>query len=308
MEWIIARWVTFTATVLALGACAVAVAVLPRVAADDAARRSLARDSATVGIGAALALIPASLMRLLDQLLALRSEGEPLLAGAGPLLTSTTWGTGFAWQSAATLLALTGFAFVRGAPTSAVRWLVPTLASVALCVTPALQGHAIGSETLTMLAVGADITHVAGAGLWLGAIGVMALLGTSLKNADGVHSPARAERADARLRLLVPLIPPVAIPGAALLLVSGTVATVLKLRAASDLWTETWGRYVLLKVSLVLVVLAFGALNWRRLGPRIAATDGVPALRKALITELLLALAVLLVTAILVVTPLPGEE
>ena len=307
MEWIIARWVTFTATVLALGACTVAFAVLPRVTTDDDSRRSMARDSARVGLGAILALIPASLLRLLDQVLALRSTDDPLLAGVGPLLTSTTWGTGFAWQSAATLLALVGFASVIRIPGSRTRWLVPTVASIALCATPALQGHAIGSETWTTLAVAADVAHVTGAGLWLGAIGVMALLGMSLSNADGVSSPTHAARADARLRLLVPLIPPVALPGAALLLISGVVATMLKLRGVAELWTETWGRYVLLKTILVAIVVTLGALNWRRLGPRIAAADGVPALRKALIVELLLALLVLLVTAILVVTPLPGE-
>ncbi len=307
MEWIIARWVTFAATVLAIGACAVGLAVLPRAAANDESRRSMARDSARVGIGAALALIPASLMRLMDQLLALRSEGDPLLVGAGPLLSSTTWGTGFLWQSAATLLALAGFVFVLRAPQSLARWLLPAVACVGLCATPALQGHAIGSETFTILAVSADIAHVTGAGLWLGAIGVMALLGLSLANADGVQSPERTARAETRLRLLVPLIPPVALPGAALLLLSGVVATVLKLRTVTELWTESWGRYVLLKTILVTVVVTLGAINWRRLGPRVAAADGLPALRKSLIIELGLALLVLLVTAILVVTPLPGE-
>jgi putative copper export protein len=74
-----------------------------------------------------------------------------------------------------------------------------------------------------------------------------------------------------------------------------------------ELWTETWGRYVLVKTVLVLLVVALGAVNWRRLGPRLAQLDGVPALRKSLVTELLLALLVLLITAVLVVTPLPGE-
>jgi len=308
VEWIIARWVTFVATVLATGACAVALALLPRAtAADGDARRLIARDSARIGIAAALALIPAAFMRLSDQLFALRSPGDALFAGAVPLLTSTMWGSGFLWQSAATLLALAGFAHAHGEPASRSRWIVPALGCLGLCATPSLQGHAIGSEMYTSLAVAADIAHVTGAGLWLGAIGVIGLLGIAIPNGDGVVSPAHASRADARLRLLVPLVPPVALPGAALLLLSGVTATVLKLTDVRDLWVETWGRYVLVKVFLVTIIVALGARNWRHLGPRMARADGVPALRRSLIIELLIALLVLLITAVLIVTPLPGE-
>lgn len=308
MEWIIARWVTFVATVLACGACALALAVLPRTTADDDARRGIARDGARVGLVAALALIPAGLMRLADQLFALRADGDPLMAGLSPLLTATTWGTGFLWQSVATLTALVGFAHALGAPLTRARWLLPALASAGLCATLSLQGHAIGSETYTSLAVAADIAHVAGAGLWLGAIGVIGLLGVALPDNDGIVSSVRAARADARLRLLVPLVPPVALPGAALLLISGVLSTVLKLTDVRELWSETWGRYILVKTGTVLIVMALGATNWRRLGPRLTLTDGVPALRKSLVIELAMALLVLLITAVLVVTPLPGES
>ncbi len=308
MEWIIARWVTFVATVLACGACALAIAVIPRTAAETGARHDVARDSARVGVVAALALIPAAAMRLMDQLLAIRADGDPLLAGVSPLLTATTWGTGFLWQTVAIVAAVAGFALVLAAPISRARWTLSTLACVGLCVTPALQGHAIGSETYTMLAVTADIAHVTGAGLWLGVIGVIGLLGVAMPNGDGIVSPARAARADARLRLLVPLVPQVALPGVALVLISGVIATVLKLTDVRELWLETWGRYVLVKTAIVLIVVALGATNWRRLGPRLALAEGVPALRKSLIIELLLALLVLLITAVLVVTPLPGES
>lgn len=308
MEWIIARWVTFVATVLACGACALALAVLPRTTADDDARLGIARDGARVGLVAALALIPAGFMRLADQLFALRADGDPVMAGLSPLLTATTWGTGFLWQSAATLAALAGFAHALGAPLTRVRWLLPALACAGLCATLSLQGHAIGSETYTSLAVAADIAHVAGAGLWLGTIGVIGLLGVALPDNDGSVSPVRATRADARLRLLIPLVPPVALPGAALLLISGVLATVLKLTDVRELWSDTWGRYVLVKTGTVLIVMALGATNWRRLGPRLTVTDGVPALRKSLVIELAMALLVLLITAVLVVTPLPGES
>ncbi len=239
--------------------------------------------------------------------MALRSPGDPVMQGVDVLLTSTTWGTGFLWQSAATLCAGIGCWFAARTARSTAWWIVATIGALGLCATPAMQGHAIGSEERTALAVAADIAHVFGASIWLGALGVIAWLSVTLPNADGVVDPARAVRADARLRALIPLVPPLALPGAALLICSGVVTTIMHLQDVSDLWLVDWGRYVLAKTLLVCVIVALGALNWRRLGPRLATQFDVSALRKSLMTELVLALLVLIITAVLVVTPLPGE-
>ena len=311
MEWIVARWVTFVATLLIAGACAVGLALIPRIAADDDTRNAIARDAARVGIGAVLALIPASLLRLADQVMALQSPGDPILHGVEALLVSTTWGTGFLWQCVAMLVAGVGCVFASRAPRAATRttlwWLLAALGALGLCITPALQGHAIGSEEYRAVAVSADIAHVTGASIWLGALGVIGWLSISLPNADGVVAPGRAALTEARLRMLVPLVPPIALPGAALLIGSGVVASWLHLRDVSDLWREEWGRYVLAKTIIVSVIVVLGALNWRRLGPQMARETSVSALRKSLVTVLVLALLVLLITAVLVVTPLPGE-
>jgi putative copper export protein len=307
VEWIVARWVTFVATLLVTGACAVGLALVPRVAGTEDDRRAIARDAARLGIGAVLALIPASFLRLADQVLALRSPGDPILHGVDVLLTSTTWGTGFVWQCAATFVSGVGCWLAVRQPGATRWWMLAAIGALGLCATPALQGHAIGSEERTMLAVAPDVAHVFGASVWLGALGVIALLSVSLPSADGVVAPERATRAVARLRALVPLVPPLALPGAALLIASGVIATVMHVRNVSDLWRDEWGRYVLAKTLLVCVIVALGARNWRRLGPRLADQRDVSALRKSLASELLLALLVLLVTAVLVVTPLPGE-
>ncbi len=307
MEWIVARWVTFVATILVAGVCAIGLAVIPRAAIDDVTRRATARDAARVGIGACLALIPASFLRLADQVMALQSPGDPMFTGLDALLSSTTWGTGFLWQSAAMLLALAALVVASRTPQATWVWVLATIGAVGLCATPAMQGHAIGNENYTLIAVSADVAHVLGAGLWLGGIGVIGFLGVTLPNADGVVVRDRGALADARLRLLVPLIPPVALTGAALLLASGVISTVLGLRELNELWTTAWGRYVSIKVVLVGCITALGALNWRRLGRRLDALTGVKALRKSLLIELGIAALVLMVTALLVVTGLPGE-
>lgn len=308
MEWIVARWLTFIATLLIAGACAVGLLIIRRANIDDAMRRTIARESALVGIGASLLLIPASLLRLADQVMALRSPGDPLIAGLRVLLTSTMWGTGFLSQGSALLVAATGLTLAWRAPHDKWRWAIAAIGAFGLCAAPALQGHAIGSEELTALAVSADVAHVFGASLWLGTLGVIAWLGMSVPDADGIVASERAAQADARLRILVPLVPPIALPGAALLIGSGVIASVMHLRALSDLWSDEWGRYVLAKSIAACVILTLGAINWRRLGPRMALSTSSSSMRKSLITELCVALLILLITAVLVVTPLPGES
>ncbi len=307
MEWIVARWLSYVATVLIVGVCAIGLALLPRLAVDGETRAAIAADAARTGIIACCAMIPASLMRLADQILALRSPGDPLFIGAGPLLRSTMWGTGFLWQCLALVVAFVGLWACTRASHRAWPWLLATGGAAGLCATPALQGHAIGNEMFTTIALTADIAHVLGAGLWIGGISVIGWLGVAIPNADGIVQPRAAALADARLRQLVPLVPPIALSGAALLTTSGVVSSVLQLRAVRDLWETEWGRYVVLKAGLLLTIMILGALNWRRLGPRLRTATGVPALRRSLLIELALAAVVLVVTAILVVTPLPGE-
>lgn len=307
MEWIVARWLTFTATLVVCGCCTVALALVRGSATAAEARLRLTRATARTGMLAALVMIPASLMRLADQALALRSPGDPWGASLRALLGATTWGTGFVWQSAALVLTLASLGVATRAAQPA-RWVTLAAAgALALCVTPAWQGHAIGSEEYHALAVASDVAHVTGAALWLGSLLVLAWLGTAWPDGDGQVQPERASAADTHLALLVPLVPRVALPGAALLLGSGVVTSVLHLRSVEDLWLARWGQLVLLKAVLSLAVVTFGALNWRRLGRRMAAPGGTSALRRALLAELGLALLVLVVTAVLVATPLPGE-
>ena len=308
MEWIVARWLTYVATLVIAGACAVGMLLLPRATVDEDTRRVVAREAARAGIGAVLLMIPASLLRLADQLMALRSPGDPLMASVDALLLSTMWGTGFLIQCAALVIAGVGLALSARTPRARLSWMIAALGAAGLCATPALQGHAIGSEEFTSLAVAADVAHVLGASVWLGTLGVIAWLGVTMPNADGVLTDDRAARGDARLRVLVPLVPPIALPGAALLIGSGVIASVLHLRAVSDLWRDEWGRYVLAKTIAALAIVMLGALNWRRLGPRMASGDGTSSIRKSLLTELAIGLLILIITAVLVVTPLPGES
>ena len=307
MEWVLARWVTFLASVLVAGACAVGLALLPRADTDSDTRRTLSRNAARLGAWSAAALIPAGVMRLMDQLAALQSPGDGPFTGLQALLFSTTWGSGFLAQSAAVPVALLALLWLTAPRAPRGVWWVAALGALGLICTPALQGHAIGSESNTGIAVLADSLHVLGASLWIGSIAVVGWLGVALPSSDGSVDLSHRVTADARLRLLVPLLPPLALSGAVLLIGSGAITAWLHLPALPDIWTSAWGRYVLAKIAITSAVVALGAVNWRRRGPRLSLETGPAALRSALLAELVLAAVALIVTAILVVTPLPGE-
>ncbi len=293
--------------IIAAGACTLGLAIMPRIAADTPTRSALARDAARVGFAACLALIPASCLRLADQLQAIQAPGDPWTTGVVALLGSTMWGKGFLLGCAATVVLALGLRAAMRRPETRWPWWLSSFGAVALCVSPALQGHAIGSEEYTAVAVAADIMHVTGGALWLGTLSVIGWLGVAIPNADGATSTRARCIVDARLRLLVPWVPRVALPGAALLLSSGVLSGLLRLRALEDLWTSEWGRYVFAKAALACVIVGLGAVNWRNRGPLLHTDEGPAALRRTLLMELALAALVLLITAILVVTTPPGE-
>jgi putative copper export protein len=70
------------------------------------------------------------------------------------------------------------------------------------------------------------------------------------------------------------------------------------------LWSSAYGRVLLLKLGVLAVLGATAAFNWRRVKPRLLDPEGVAILRRSAPLELALAVAVLLVTAVLVATPI----
>ncbi len=312
MEWIIARWLTFASLALLAGSALVGIVLVPRLARRGHDDATLPHDAARLAFGAALALVPASVLRLTDQLVALQSPGDAPWTGLGALLGATTWGRGFTIQLALHAVALLAARILVRTPTHRGAWAALTAAAAALCATPSLQGHAIAAEGREWWAIASDTAHVLGASAWLGTIAATAWLVLAVRHDgaapdDAAFAQERARR-DVRLRALAPLLPPLALGGAALLVAAGVASGVVHLTALADLWTTPWGRYLAVKTVLVAIVLALGAANWRRFVPRAVRDDAATApLRRAIGAELAVAALVLLVTAILVVTPPPGE-
>jgi len=233
----------------------------------------------------ALAVLAVAMaLRLVMQARSFVDPGGSVVAMMWTVATQTTWGRGWLAQGAALLLCL---APLRGAP-----GIVP---SALLSATPALMGHAVATERYAVLAVGTDWLHVAASGAWIGSVAVLVL----------AVMPAPGWKASG-LFALVTRFSPIALASATLIGVSGTVSAWLHLPDVPSLWSSVYGRLILLKLGLFFLIAAFGAVSWRRATPRLAAGDASMLVRSAR-AEVLIALLVVMVTAVLTATPFPGE-
>ena len=169
-----------------------------------------------------------------------------------------------------------------------------------LVISPALAGHAGAADPRAVL-VGADVIHVLAMSTWVG--GLILLAGAL---------PAATRRLEAgeRTRLLAESLrrfSPLALASVIALLATGIVQSILHLESLSDLTDTAFGRAILVKAGLMLLLIGLGALNRRRSIPRlrrIAAGGGSPGregvlLRRTLRGELVLFAGVLAATAAL---------
>ena len=174
---------------------------------------------------------------------------------------------------------------------------IPLLALVTL---PALGGHASVQDPVWLL-LPANILHVAAMAVWVG--GLVALV---------VAVPAATRRLAPpdRTRLLAAALvrfSPLALGSVIVILATGIAQSLVEIDAWSQLLDTAFGRAVLIKFLLLLVLIALGALNRQRNVPRLralAAERATPGetgivLRRTLRAEVALLAVVLVVTGAL---------
>ena len=290
-------WLLFAALVTGLGGLAGRFLVVPRVVdvPDDVAewlKRASARQAALGGL-----LLPVALgLVFYRQLSEFRDPFVPWTEDAELLLTVTPWGTTWMWGAGASVVAAVGLAV--GAVGARSGWLLGGAAVLALSAFPAFTGHASASGPLRPLTLTADTLHVLAAGGWVGTLVfvLQAERGWRRRSGAAAHS---------LLPLLVPRFSPVAITCVATLVVTGLTASWVHLPSVGALVSSNYGRVLSLKLILVAGAAGLGFVNWKELTPRLEEPAGQDSLRGSATVELLVAHVVLLVTAILVVTPPP---
>src|SRR5207248_8933600 len=162
----------------------------------------------------------------------------------------------------------------------------PFVAAVLLLPGPSIAGHAL-DRGRSPLEVVADVVHVAAASIWLGGLVALAL---------ALRAPG--DRAATMRRFSN-----VAVASAAALAVTGVVRALSELAAVSQLWTTGYGRALLVKTGLLVLLVGIGWFNRYRLVPRAAAGE----LRRTVAAELMLLAG--LVVAVAFLTDLrPGRD
>jgi putative copper export protein len=244
--------------------------------------------------GIAAVLLPIAIgFFFLRQLIEFRDPFVPWTEDAELLLTGTNWGRTWTVGLVGVLLATAGFTLaIRG---KAWGWWIATVAVVCLAAFPAFTGHANGEESLRGLTLAADTLHVLAATGWVGGL-------TLVLYSEHHWRRTSPEEPASLLPSLVPAFSPLAIACVGTLMATGLYASIIHIDGFSALWATGYGRLLVLKLVIVFGVMSLGALNWKRLTPRLGEAAGRDALRRAAGIEMLLAHGVLLVTAMLVRT------
>jgi copper transport protein len=158
-----------------------------------------------------------------------------------------------------------------------------------------LSGHQAADRGSSWATEIADWIHLSAALLWVGGLLVLAVC---------VWPLARELRRDAFLRFsrLATLL-------IAALLGAGIYLSFVRLPAVSDLWTEGYGRVLLVKIALVGVALMWGAFHHFVARPALVREDASgwsARLGRTLVGEASVAMAILLLAAMLVDARPPG--
>ena len=294
------RWLMYLALFGIVGATIFQGVVLRRfeqrkAVLDLEPKSELASLTAAIGQLAAVLLLVSLPLRLAAQSVAMHEPGQAFQAEMiSGMLVHTIWGWSWLAQLALGIAAVILFGRARVTK----RWVMVGVVAFILAFTPAFSGHAIAAERLVVLSVLVDGLHVIGAAGWLGTLAVMLIVGITA-------ALTTAEEHGALALDLVRSFSPVALVCAGLAGGTGVLSAWIHTGQLADLWTTPYGRVLLLKVGMLTIVAASGAYNWRRVLPRLGERVGAARVVKSASVEVLVAVLVLFVTAVLVALPTP---
>jgi len=290
-----ARWAELVAALSLIGALIVRLAVLPRadlpsetfIDASDRLRR--------LGHATLTLFVLATLMRVAAESTLVMGDGESRLHAMLVAVRDTRWGHGWSFGAAGAVLAIVGLFAARRSMSG---WVAAAVGAVLICLGEALTGHAAASSR-SALAVAADVTHVLGAGGWIGGLAALLL---SVFPAIGALEQVQESRVGSRV---VRAYHATAVESVAIVAISALVAAWLRLPAVNVLWSTTYGRILLIKVCVVLVVLAFGGYHYRSAVSVEWGAGTAGKFRRSAAAELVVGAIVVAITAVLISTPLP---
>ena len=181
------------------------------------------------------------------------------------------------------------------------------LLGVAALVPLAAAGHAAAVELDTARAMAVDALHVLGAGIWVGGLLPLAFLLKQVSTdagADARPYAVLAARSFSRAALGVIL----------LLAITGTMLAVTHVGNVAGLVGTAYGRLLLAKLGLLVLILGLAAVSRSVLLARLGGdgpTVARPAMRRLaglVLVEAILALVIVAIVAAMSVTPPAAHE
>ena len=282
------RWGYFSALALLIGGLGFRLLVLPAAVPIRVQRRFYL----TTGIGAAALLELGILSFFLRAEDVLRLPFTRFLdSDLSPIAAGTRYGTAF-------IVMTLGFAFVAAllflAWLGETRWLLWCAFGLSLAFSSglSLSGHSAVDPGSSWKSELADWVHLSAAMLWVGGLVQLALTVWPLAPKLRRSAFRRFSRV-ASLLLLA-------------LLSGGIYLSLVRFPRLADLWRFEYGRVLLLKLALVAVAVAWGAVHHFLVASRLVTQSAPPSsIRNSLLGESTVAITVLLLTATLVNTAPP---
>ena len=288
----LARTFSFVGLLALIGVVAFRTLVLPRARGMNPELSTLmARRAAVLGIAASALVIASAFTRIFLESQMMSAMPGMRTMSMTDMALHTRWGFALQLELGAAVVALVSLALavrrVRGA------WLVASISAIVLAVTPALAGHAAASPRFTSLMIVSDFLHVLGGGSWLGSLLAVMVVGIPLSlTLDG------AERWSS-VASLVNSFSPIALISAAVVVVSGLIASWVHVEHLPNLWQTAYGQILLAKLFLVAIAFTIGAYNFRRVQPQLLTEIGSARLKRSTALELSVGFLILLVTGLL---------
>ena len=207
------------------------------------------------------------------------------------------WGRQWLLHAAVTILAGMATMMVR----SRVRlgWNALAVLTVVLWLTLPLTGHAMSfSDPSFFWAI--QVSHGLAAGAWIGTLFALFLVGSFLCESD-------PRSGSVCFAVLVRRFSPLAVIAVMVLFTTGTITSWFYLGSFERLWSDSYGKTLLLKLFFVISTGAVGFYNWRFLAPRLGDAAGSRRLFSSIRAELVCGLLLLAATAVLVHLAIPTE-
>ncbi len=298
--YVIVRFAQYAAMTLLIGCVAFRLTVLPRLErgrAHDPLRNDEVASRIAVWVFRALIILTlVHVARLAAQHRVYFEDGAWSMATMRPMLWQSGWG--LAWLIAAGSMVVAFVAVWRISRAKRAGWWLLTAAVGVLTWTMAMSGHPAVAAS-PRIAMALDAVHIIGAGGWIGSLCVMMFLAVPLF--------LRSSTPDGHQRIahLVAAFSPTALVFASLLSVTGVLAGVRNVGSWVGLVHSKYGVLLLVKLGLVALIAALGAVNWRRVLPTLGQPSATRMLRRSAVPELAAAVLVLVVTAWLVATEMP---